>query len=439
MSKPLFLALEEQLEIEKLHDLEVQAAQTGEYEVLYDNLKNQKDAQDSKDEEASREDTDTRGNENSPDESSEPEEPALESIRNLSINLEDYAEQNWEQQNSETGNKLTRSLKALTAIGVHYGPKLFSTMYKGVVYAFGGVVELLASSADVIHDYLERRAHSFDTLKSSITSLEKALTLVKADDSLSEQKFTDQKIINGLKIADSVDFTKNINVLNKSMVEVFTALSKQVNHDIYLVRHLIATSNFTGNVQVQSDLAVKPLTDTFKAGVLKGFESNSERIQTFVYGQRLPSDVALIAYLPVQGLGTEPEFNLAYNDCKLVLCLDVNNFKSHDNVDYMTINELTSFLKELKSLCDVCISQQNLYTNLLSSKKTMKFGFKSYFNRVASAESKISVKDSLVNTVYLKTLFIDKVYLTAAIDMHDYCAKVISLGLSLIEAHIKKS
>jgi len=79
-----------------------------------------------------------------------------------------------------------------------------------------------------------------------------------------------------------------------------------------------------------------------------------------------------------------------------------------------------------------------LYETVAKKKKAIRYNFKSYFSNIIAADTKVSIGDSLLQYSYLKVVFADKVYLAAAIDLHDYSIKVLTNGIRLAKDNIKK-
>ncbi len=427
MRRSLFVSVEEQLEIEKLEESRRIANRSGHYETLFDNLAQQQKVQ---------EESDDPVDEDSPEETDMDATEAMESIGDFSFSLEEYNEQHWENKPS-LSNRLMSAVSELGILGIKYTPVLLKTMFKGVLYAFGVLGELFMKSSSAIVKYLDRRSTSFDKLLESIESLNKSLNIVKDDSGLNGQLFTEEPVINSLKIGSNVDFVSNIKTLNTFTKDVIGSIEKQVELDIGQIKHTISVSSFSNTSAPVNILTVKPFSTKLKPGTIAGFSSDEETTVSYLYSERLPSDIALMAFLP-KNTQTVQEASRSYDASKVILGFDNSNFKAIGSVDYMSVEELKGLLKELKDLCDLCVAQKTFYEQLLVSKKQIRFGLQSYFTRISSANRKISIKESLVEYVYLKSLFIDKVYLASCINIHDYNAKTIAMALKFVEAHVKK-
>lgn len=445
MKKSLFIAIEEDLEINKLQEQEKQAAKTGGSEVLFDELSQQKKASELTEE--NKEDETSTDSSVSGDEEETPEDTettddftvAKEELRNLTFAVEAYADDAGDEKSilTKTMDMFSAVFSSISYLGVTYGPKIFKFVYKGVLRLFGDLAKLLYVGTETLMKFIERHQNSLDTLQKSIDSLRKALDLVKDADTL-DVKFSNQKVINALKISESVDFSKNVQVLDKFLTGAISAMSDNIGNEISAINHLITYCRSGTSAVPESLMQSKLSVPGMVEGTIEGFPVNESLTKSFRYSESLPSDITLLAIVPRQGLETFEELAQAYNLSKLYLALDVSKYKEVANIDYMTKQQLSEFLNELEKLCKTCVEHKHFYEKIRLQKGQMKIMFKNFFEFVANRDRKLPLKSTLVEQVYLKSMFIDKVYLTAAMDIHDYTAKVISSGLSFIEDNIKK-
>lgn len=452
------LALESQLEIEKLHEATRASYSKSEARVLYDNLKTEKQTQALADQppqdatgqaktvDSEQPSDDPAGSpEGQSDSESEELTPAVEELRRLSYATEDFSESfsAASSQSSSIKQHLLDAGRSIASLGIEYGPQVASRLYKGVTYVFGKLTRLLVASTHTLSKYVERRVRSFENLKASIRDYRKALELIEGDvteDSLHQHKlvYSNVKVINTLKIADSVDFTANIKTLTDFVKKTVHDINVQVLRDIQIVHHMIAMSE-SGAVNIPASLtAVRPAVQGMVQGSVQGYESNSEHTQSYKYNETLPSDVVLMAQLPSNDFKSVDDIAKAYSHSNMGLGFDGGSFKEVLSVDYMTARDLAGFLDSLEELVDACIAHQSLYEKIIVSKKSMRFTLKGYFKFLAFSTDKVSLKNSLIEHVYLKSMFVDKVYLVAAMDIHDYSARVVSYGLSFAKDNVKK-
>ena len=429
--KRLMIALEEQLEIEKLHDKELAANKGGEFDVLYDNLAN-----DQKEPEEPLDDPDT--------EETLDEEVATESLeqelKDLTYSQESIREDLGGKVSAVYGS-FSSAVASLVVLGIVYGPSIAKGLYKGVIYVFSKLARLLYVSSVTLSKYLDRRIHSFNRLQEDIKDLRKSMDLLKEkteQTAVTDVKYTDQKVINVLKIGTSVDFTKNIDVLSTFIADAINGIGQNINDDIGAIKHLIAYAQRGSKKVPLSILSVKPISSRLTPGHVEGYAHGEEFTVSYKYNEALPSDVVLMATLPDPHLTSMDELTQAYNASSMTLGLDLSSFKEMNSVDYMTLESLYGFIDSLDHLCTAAIAHQSLYENIAKSKEQMKIGYKNYFMALVQSANKVTLTDSLAEQVYLKSMMIDKVYLTTAIDIHDYTAKIITYSLSYVKDNITK-
>lgn len=463
------LGLEEQLEIDKLHDREVEANRTGEFDILYNNLQQQQTVKEAQAEEPIEESESDGGDAESNDAEGEPNEGSPESSDNAESQPKDEPDENAVAQEQfrnmhysvatedfdtvkEYAGKAAGAIgtaaeyawsgaKYLTQLGLVYGPGIAKHLYKGVSYIFGKLAKLLIVSIVGVTKYMERRSKSLVSIKSDIAKLRQTIQLLRdqeADKNLSDVKYTNVKIINQLKISDKLNLVNNLDALEHFLQLSIRTIDQRIKDETGSIRHLTANA-ISGLLKSPTNLMhVKPINTELTKGTVTGYEPQSEFVVPYHYSKLLPGDAVFIAYMPKEDMEDLEDVTKAYNDAMMFFGVDTKSFKSIESIDYMTLDDLSRFLDKLDSLTDVCISHQTLYENVKRMKSMLKFSFKNYFHRLATAKDKVSLKNSLIEYIYLKLMFIDKIYLVAAMDIHDYSAKVLLAGLALAKDNIKK-
>jgi hypothetical protein len=84
-----------------------------------------------------------------------------------------------------------------------------------------------------------------------------------------------------------------------------------------------------------------------------------------------------------------------------------------------------------------CIQHKVLFEQLMSSKLKLRFSFKTYLNQIFNSSEKLDIKSSLIELVYVKTIFAEKVYIRASMDMHDYAVRVLKANIKFAQANLK--
>jgi hypothetical protein len=466
MGNKLMIALEKELEISKLLDAEEQAKKTGEFDLLHNKVLNDKKSEEasaSSDEEPIADDT-AEVDENTDSEvttsdetTTEPEattdvedKPAQESFRELTysnISLEDYGDyysdspSKFKQVMSKVGEGLLTAGKYIGYLGITYTPIVATHVYKGVVFIMGKLAKLLLNGIVDTTKYLNRRINSFNNLKENIATLRKTISEIKTKKEqvdLTNVKFTHKKTINALKISNSVDLIANIEILSSFLNNTIKKIDTSISNDVGSIKHLIAQT--TSNVVKNPLNVMKPSIPTsgLTSGILKGYEPSDELVEAYQSNETLPGDVVLILHIPNSNINSLDDTIKAYNGSSIFLGINLANYQEIDSIDYMSADSLEKYLDELDKLCDICISHQSLYERVVKQKSGLRYNFKQYFNTLINSKSKVSIDNSLIEYVYLKSMFVDKVYLAAAMDIHDYSIKVINHSLSFVKNNIKK-
>lgn len=505
MFRKLNMSTEAQLEIQTLVEAEEQANKSGEFDSLYQGIKQDKDVADKKatepeesadagsgdvpdaggDDEAvaddaapddaaepaqgdepadaeesdnadKDEDSDGAKPEDAEEESAQEEDKELKAAQEELKNLTYLSVANEGFSNVEMGqsvmsgaasaasflyNNLKHVAKALAELGITYGPGIAKNVYKGFLYAFCKLVTFSYSSTTVVAKYLDRRINSFASIKENIDTLRKALEMLKEKETqndVSSAGYTNQKVIDSLKAGDSVDLNANMDVLTQFLTTAITDLGTHFKDDIGAVRHIMSNYGSPSFKVPGNFLTVSPTLMGMGPSDVKGYEFDSELIQSFAYKDILPTNVKFIAHLPRHNLGNLNDFTHAYNKSKMFIGMDTASFKDVNSIHYMTLDNLAVFLDKLDHLCTACISHQALYESINRVKSSAKFGLKNYFISIAKSANKVSVNDSMVEYIYLKSMFVDKVYLSAAMDIHDYSAKVMTAALAYVKDNCQK-
>ena len=385
------------------------------------------------------------------------EKPAQESLRNLSV--ENYALE-WDDTgvlgtvSSVVGGVWTAaktssafiygSIAAVTMIlaglGIKYGPGLAEGLYKGVIYAFCKTVKLTQDSSVAITKYLDRRINSFANIQTAIRDLNKILSDIEAKNTdivKPEGSYSNVKVIDALKINNSVAIADNVNVMEKFLGSIVKGIGAAVKKDMGYLKYMLSVAGNNGAVIPTSVLAVKPLSSDFRASDVPGYTPDNELLECFVFKDTLPSNIVCVAHIPATSVKTTEDFISSYGEARIFLGVG-DSYTEVKSIDYMDINGLKELLKSLDKVCSLCISHQSLYEDIERDKRALKYSFKGYFMKLANSKEKVSLKSSLVQQIHLKTLFTDKVYLVAAMDVHDYAIKVLTAGLSFVKDNIQK-
>ena len=445
--KTLF-ALEE-LEIEKVLDQQQQVNSGNEFDNLYYEAQQKEKIQEQAPEEEPVDDTEAPDEDNETIDSSEQTEPDEEQIATEAISQHSYhIVQEELPENLITikdgliyiGQAVFGVAKYFALLGVDHIPKLLGGFYKGVVYVLSRIAKLFTVGLYRLEKYIEKRKYVIAQFKSKIESAEKALQAIQNKDEqvdLTDQKYTDVKNINMLKISEEVNFTKTVNAYNEFLQNAVKSITYNVHSEIMGTKQLISYQ-LTASVKApMMFMKVKQLQFQMNDGGVEGYDT-PEHTESYHYKNVLPGDVLFIANLPRSDIDDIATLKDAYHRSQIFLGFNQASFKPIETVDYMNVQDLAGFLASLKKLFETSAEQVRLYEQILREKTQLKYGLRNYIQNLSNQDSKVNLSDSLAEYVYLKTLFTEQVYIKTAMDVQEYAGRILSAGLSYVEANIKR-
>lgn len=319
-------------------------------------------------------------------------------------------------------------------------PKLAQHTYKGLIYAFDRLAYSFMVGYTTLDRYLSRRVNSFNNLHQNIDKGKQVLELLsngRANPITEADVYDNSVVIRQIVIGDSKDITANIPILTKFIGEAITSFGMSIKEDIVGIRDIIEHSKITRGNAVLSLLNPDFKINGLRQGVLPGFETENTLLTSYYVDPTLPGNVNMIVQLPSAEHKTRTAWVEAYRDSEIFLGVNRTKFKINDSIPYMDVDGLKKVLDELAHLCDLCIKHQTFYESMKKQKLEQRLVYKNYFDGLMKTEKKVSIKDSLIDLVTIKNNFIDKVYMPAAIDIHDYAVRVIVAYLKFVEKNIK--
>ena len=466
MSKRLLIALEEPLEVEKLLEAQKAANQGNEFDLTYQDKVNDEKAKEEpieeeigetdggisdSEENASEDDSDASEDTESDTQPETDQKTAQEEIKNvydLTISQEDITSDNVIDgvkkvagvTFSIAGKAVELSIdvaRHLSHLGVTYGPGILANVKKGLLFLMAKISKFLFTSITSIDRYITTYRNSSKKLSEKVISFKKSLESISTESELSNQ-YTDQRVINTLKIGISTDTLNNLKVLEKFLSGVIGQLHEQIQDEVHITKIIIAQYS-QGNNNAPLELIKKTkLKLNLKQGTVKGYETNNQNIIPYYYGEVLPGDLNFIAHLPNTEISDLDDLKSAYHNAKIMFGVNVDSFKTVEAIDYMTKEQLTDLANTLDNLVKICQSHEKVYESIKKEKLKLRFSFKLFFQHLMTSKEKVSVKDSLLEYIELKSLITDKVYLTAAMDVHDYTSKVINSVLTFANKNLKQ-
>lgn len=377
-----------------------------------------------------------------PDEESEPEpeeddseaELKKESMRNLSylpseglmLRQEDFGEF-VKSVGNNTWDGLSFVTGALAGAGIRYTPMLLSGMLKVVLYTFAKTFKTLDTLFDASAQQLERfvnrtskQKKTLEVLKESFKTLqEKGVELpegakFKMDASILCFQGSNEIAVN---VAMHAEFMKaTMGKLQKAILSDFNGLS-QISQARYLSKNFDALSSMT----------IHPNELGFQPKGVGDLEEDTDVIQLYEM-QPMIGDVAIQAKLPIGNFDTWNMVEKAYSASSIYLVPKA--VRSVYETPLLSPEALNEFINHLELLVDASIEHQQFYEEIASKRSGVVNTVKQLFVRLCEEKVKVSFKNSVALPLHLKSSFVTKVYMVAAMDLHDHTARVIANGLS---------
>jgi hypothetical protein len=213
-------------------------------------------------------------------------------------------------------------------------------------------------------------------------------------------------------------------------------LDKSINEELGKITH---AANLTSHSDISvpvSEMAIKSVAKFLKNGQLEGYPPPNDHLTAYISNDTVCGDVKVIGFFPSNNLQSLQELKEAYKHSSLFLGVDLSSYKEIDHIPFLNKAQVTSLAQELNILCGICLEHQHFYEKLLKDKDLLKFSIKNYFNSIVSSKEMVPLRETSLELLYHKLMFIDKVYVPAAMDIHEQCIRIIHSGLNLCHKSI---
>lgn len=326
----------------------------------------------------------------------------------------------------------------LTALGLHYTKEAGVRLGTGVAYLFIRAVKSLIKGTLVASDAIKRNHRSFSKFKEEIGTLKETIKVLKESEKKTiDQKYTDPKILSWFNYGTKTSPIGSAMVMSSFMKTMADHINSGVDQDLQILQKFIELSRKGTRVHPVKLLDIVPFKHRFLRKSVKGYMKDPDLVNSYVYDQSLPDRVIFIGLLPKPSLEELPDITKAYQESALFLGVDPIERTVDRGIDYMAVEEIEQFLDVLEKLCDQSLEHVSVYTRLLKENEKLKLGYRYYYQGLIESNEKKSLHDSLAEFVYLKQAFINKVYLPAAIDVHDYVASYLVRALRFTSENVK--
>lgn len=483
---------EEKTELEKLLEAEKLANQSSEFDTVYEKTKETQQEQaaevsdsipsfdsggsssdsssDSSDEDGEDDFSDIDGDdgdfdedsEDAEDEEKEPveeeegeEEPetestnAAESIRNFSRVNVIVAESMVGSGVSFLGNAIkgtasyaVEGAHLLAALGVRYLPIFGEKLYKTVYALFIRALRMIFGIRQKLALYVRTRDKSLERISRDLESLKAELQELKDNPPEAEEPLgavTDYKTIRWFMVGNTVSATKSSEAMLSFAKEVVSEMSSSTLNDISSLSRILELKSGSSLSAVQDLMRVPAPRSGFVKKDVDGYVQDDSVLDTYVYNQPLPNATLAIVSIPKPHLENTDDRARAYQLSGAFLGVEESRYQVPSRLDYMKPEQTEQLIKTLEVLVDVSKTNQSLLKQIGRSTKDLTLGYRHYFERLVAAREKVSIKDSLIETVTAKQAFINRTYLPCAMDIQDYTHSFLTRAIRYARESIRQA
>lgn len=306
---------------------------------------------------------------------------------------------------------------------------------------FRGSVKLRLHIANAYRSFRNRLSKHEDKIKKLNATLDKLYTI---DTTLKNtEPFTEAKWFKCFFVDGKVDPLASVRRVNELLDVVTSEISTALTYDIEVIRQTIDQTS--RGVRVSSLDIVKPKfsLSNFQRGSVPGYASDEDLLENFVFKKNLPCYVKLTCGLPSDKLfsGEDSQEALeqiakAFRHSFIVLAMNTDVPKMMPRINYVDKDALRLLLGELSQVVEKAKTHLEFYKAIYKEANQLKPTYQRYLGWLTASDSKKNLNDAFVQQVYLKQSFINRVYLPAAIDIHEYCSMYLNQVLSYVESNI---
>lgn len=337
---------------------------------------------------------------------------------------------------------LRDAVKVLFELGIKYTPTAFAYAKKATIYLFFKSAKLTLKLMRGVSDFMKRYKRSVNRKEKDIANLLEKLNKLEFEGEKGD-KFTptkhntvDEKYISWFTVNQKTNPIYSAETLLSFMNTVVSELDKRTTFDINAVSKLIELSSSNSNLDPTMVLGVAPFQAGFLRKRVEGHLKDPDLIDPYVYGTILPDNTVLAANIPRKDLRDIDTIARAYGESSMFLTSDNRHPPTADKVDYMDSKEIRRLLDILNKICELSNSHLAFYSRIEKNANKLKLGYKHYYLKLTSEKGE-AYYEKLSEYIYLKQSFVNKVYLPAAMDIHDYAMSYLLVALKYVRENIK--
>ena len=337
----------------------------------------------------------------------------------------------------------TQSLTFIGYLGLAAAVKTGAVVLGGVVYGMEKTAKLLFTGIISLKDYVYRRMNSFENLLKQIKDLKASVRSMEITPSNDNDGFeikstyTTARVINNLKIEQSVDFGANLQVMNQFLVGLNSEINSAILKDLKMIGYLTELSPEAFSKLKNEGVYSQGFGSLFSKEQLDGYVSESQNMEFWRSQKTLPGDTALFINIPSTSITDKETSAKAFGAANCGIGIDTSSFRDIDEVEYLDKAKLLNLLDRMEKLCLEALSHRQLYEAVIAQKSNMRFKFKVFFAELMSTNDRV-LASKKVSAVHFRMQYIDKIYLKMTMDVHDLCVKVLVNSISFAQKNATK-
>lgn len=336
--------------------------------------------------------------------------------------------------------KMKLFITTLFELGVTYSPGAARLLKKGVIYLYTKAARAFLATMIATANFVKRYVHSIENAKSDIRSMRELVGTLKQQTGIADltgRACTDESILSWLTYNGKTDALGSATLMTAFLTSTVENIDRGILHDLDTVQKLIDLSKNGVRGNALSFMSVPPFSGSYLRKAVRGYVKDPDLVESRVYSSALPDKILFVVNLPRVDLTEIELISKAYQESGIFLAVDSNDTPSADKLDYMDIAGVERLLDRLEQLCDVSINHLSFYARIEKHSDSLKFGYRNYYQKLVESAASATVRSSLVEYVYLKQSFVNKVYLPASMDIHDYVSAYLVRACRFAKANLK--
>lgn len=338
-------------------------------------------------------------------------------------------------------------VELLRELGIAYGPAIFKSLKVTVVYILIKVAKLLLKlgtlAKDAVYNYktsMSRHASQISALQETCKKLEEAGATVPENN-----KIYNNEAVNQWSFVDGrCNFINSNARIKEWLLDSFQFLEKNLLHDIDQTVRFLNSTKDASPVFPMEFIQTNPFKMAFREQQTKAYAVISPYTTSYVYPHSLPNKTILMALLPSKKAVDEAirtktldAIKEAYQSSGIFLAVGKEQQPVQLFNNYMNPKQLTALLDELSELAKLGYRETKIYTQITSKLSSLKVGLQQYLNWLQADSGDRHVVETYVDFIAMKQAFVTRVYVSAAMDSHDYLSTYLTNAKRFVRDNIK--